>query len=719
MNHRIALTFLLGLTLAQAGLGQTNLIPNGDFETLKDDVPVGWLKANTANTLCVAEGTNHFLRLHATEPDKMINLYRIIPIPPGTEALALGYRVRYEAIKPGSSSWFDGRIMMKFMDADGKDLSNPPAPYWKGTRADWTNGSIRFSVPEKAKSLALMPALFKTASGTLDLDDLTLEPIDASVLTAQAEAKTAEARAKVKREAGANIIKNGDFETVKNGAPEGWFQKPSDNMTLEAEDGNHFVRMKITEPGKTVQLYKLFPLAAADRALELTFRVRYADIKAGKDAWNDGRIMMNFKDVGKKGVAGAPAPYFRGTSQGWRTVTNRFFVPATAAHLEFMPCLFMAKAGTIDYDDFRLVSLGDAEADAMAAAKAEADSKKAAKTALIDTDAALPPVTPAIKVAGNRLVTLDGKPVWLQGLSCDSMQWGPGEDILWAVRTALTDWRANVIRLAVKEEYWFGDGKGPAAYRETVDKAVKLCAGKGAWLVLDLHRFGAPMPAHAAFWKSAAERYKNNPAVLFELFNEPHGISWTVWRDGGNLKGEENKHQDVNPTENNETNAANVSIGMQALVDAVRSTGASNTVLAGGLDWSYDISGIVKGYALDDRGGNGIIYVSHIYPWKNKWQEKVLVTAEKHPVIITEVGCPRDYKDFPFIKSAEQFPLEGWSEDVIGLIQSNKLHWTAFSFHPRCGPMIISDWNFTPTPYWGVYVKEALAGKSFEMKKMR
>jgi len=112
---------------------------------------------------------------------------------------------------------------------------------------------------------------------------------------------------------------------------------------------------------------------------------------------------------------------------------------------------------------------------------------------------------------------------------------------------------------------------------------VKLCAAKGAYLVLDLHQFGAPTEKHVAFWKDAATRYKNNPTVLFELFNEPHGISWEVWRNGGSLKND--KHTDVNPTENQEKNADDMSVGVQSLVDAVRSTGAKNIVITGGLDW--------------------------------------------------------------------------------------------------------------------------------------
>ena len=33
--------------------------------------------------------------------------------------------------------------------------------------------------------------------------------------------------------------------------------------------------------------------------------------------------------------------------------------------------------------------------------------------------------------------------------------------------------------------------------------------------------------------------------------------------------------------------------------------------------------------------------------------------------------------------------------------------------------MVILDWEYTPTPYWGVYVKQALQGEKFEVKKMR
>ncbi|MDR0353426.1 MAG: glycoside hydrolase family 5 protein [Opitutaceae bacterium] len=336
---------------------------------------------------------------------------------------------------------------------------------------------------------------------------------------------------------------------------------------------------------------------------------------------------------------------------------------------------------------------------------------------------------PPLHVAGNEIRTPDGRPVWLQGLCIDSLEWSHvGERVVQSVIAGVYQWKANAIRLPVQmredagKGFWFGkslyqkdEGK---RYREIVDSAVNAAAGLGAYLIIDLHGFRAPTEEAVVFWKDVATRYKNHPAVIFELFNEPHDITWDVWRDGGEVS-DSTRNQDV-VAENKDKLKTFKAVGMQQLVDAIRGTGAKNAIIAGGIDWSGDISGVLNGYELDDRGGNGIIYTAHVYPWKKDWQGKFLCVAEKHPVLIGEVGAIRAWEDFSFIGPEQRYPLEGWAEDMIGCIQKYKLHWTAFSFHPLCGPMIISDWEYTPTPYWGVYVKDALVnGKKFEMKKMR
>ncbi|HPO91110.1 MAG TPA: cellulase family glycosylhydrolase [Victivallales bacterium] len=332
-----------------------------------------------------------------------------------------------------------------------------------------------------------------------------------------------------------------------------------------------------------------------------------------------------------------------------------------------------------------------------------------------------------LHVSGNKIITSDGEEVWLQGLCIDSLEWSAtGDNVLKSVIVAIDEWNANVIRLPVKDDFWFGKGKwqndGGVFYRNLIDEVLKLCSERAVYLVLDLHRFGAPMPEHAKFWENVAEKYKNNPGILFEIFNEAHGISWEIWKNGGDLKGAKEKSGDVNVEENKEKNSGNYSVGMQELINTIRNTGAKNIIIAGGLDWSYDLTGIVDGFALDDKGGNGIVYSTHIYPWKRNW-EKFLCLADKYPIFIGEVGNLRRWEDFSFIKPEARHepvgPESAWPKDMLGLIQKYKFHWTGFSFHPRCGPMVIQDWNYTPTDYWGVFVKDALTGKKFELKNLR
>jgi endoglucanase len=143
----------------------------------------------------------------------------------------------------------------------------------------------------------------------------------------------------------------------------------------------------------------------------------------------------------------------------------------------------------------------------------------------------------------------------------------------------------------------------------------------------------------------------------------------------------------------------------------VRGTGAKNIVVTGGLDWAYDLSGITKGFALDQKDGNGLVYSTHIYAQKKNWQEKVLVTAEKYPIMVSELGANTHKLDFMPAESQEDAAT--WVPRILGFIQEHKFHWTAFSLHPKSAPQLILDWKYTPTPEWGALAKRALAGEKF------
>ena len=330
-----------------------------------------------------------------------------------------------------------------------------------------------------------------------------------------------------------------------------------------------------------------------------------------------------------------------------------------------------------------------------------------------------------LKVSGNRLVDPAGKEVWLQGVAIPGLEIVPeGHGAVYSTVVAIEGWKANVIRLPVKEEFWFGKGKGQtddgAAYRALVDAAVTAAANRGCYLVLDNHRYRALKPEHLDFWREAATKYKNHPAVLFDLLNEPHGISWEVWRDGGFVNEKKKKDVDESAFLSEEEKRANDgfdSPGMQKLVEVIRATGAKNVLIAGGLDWAFDLSGVLKGFALSDKEGNGIMYSTHVYPWKRGWQKAFLDVAEKYPIFMGEVGA--DVNKMDFIPLEAQEDPATWVPDILGVIQKHRLNWTGWSFHAWATPVMISDWKYTPTPFWGQPAKDALAGMHFEAKRLR
>lgn len=481
------------------------------------------------------------------------------------------------------------------------------------------------------------------------------------------------------------------------------------NGTFTSEE-TMFLRLT-ADPGKMVSLYAQMPVAGI-KALQLSYSIRYENVKRGEKPWYDARIMMNFKDsAGHEVKPGPPAPYYTGTSNGWRKETLKFAVPDSAALLTVMPTMFQAAAGVLDIEQLEITAIDPAslppvQIDVAGALVPEIDGH------------GQPPS--ALHVDGKNLLDATGKELWLQGVSVPSLEWtNTGDAVAASIITAIDTWKAHIIRLPVMDDRWYGkkdQTDGGAAYRAVVDQAIQAAASRGAYLIIDLHRYRAPTDDAVTFWKDVATLYKDNPAVLFGVLNEPHDITWEVWRNGGEVT-DKKKNSDA-LAENKEIITSFHSPGIQGLVAAIRGTGAKNVIVAGGLDWSYDLSGILTGFALDDLGGNGIVYDAHVYPWKSDWQHKFLDVAAVHPVLLGEVGCDKTRYDFIPPERFEN-PYT-WAPDMIACIQKNKLHWTAWAFHPHCGPaMLLDAKEFNPTPFWGAFVRVALLGGRFQSEKLR
>jgi hypothetical protein len=328
-----------------------------------------------------------------------------------------------------------------------------------------------------------------------------------------------------------------------------------------------------------------------------------------------------------------------------------------------------------------------------------------------DPNAPLP-----LHVAGTNVLNSKGEPVWLRGVNAASMEFssdGEGH-ILKTVSVAIQDWHVSVVRLPLSQDRWFGKGPeqrdGGESYRSLVRQIVVLCATKKCYIILDLHwsdcnEWGTNIGQHSMpdrksvdFWKSIAPVYANNPAVLFDLYNEPHDVSWDVWLHGGWITDKPNRRRFAGTPKSYEA------VGMQTLLDAVRGTGAKNVVVAGGLDWAYDFSGILDGQHLTDPRGNGVVYANHCYDNKgdsvDAWIAKMEKASAKMPVIVGEFGGNAG--------PSKVDPSDNWLVHLIGALNEHRWSWVAWDLHTRARPNLITDWDYTPSPNFGVYVMQAL-----------
>lgn len=281
----------------------------------------------------------------------------------------------------------------------------------------------------------------------------------------------------------------------------------------------------------------------------------------------------------------------------------------------------------------------------------------------------------AIRVAGNRLVNAAGKPVQLVGVNitaggdCIPIGNQPLGVIYPLTQTTqvatlngLRNWHVNVVRLTMNEDCWLGINNvnaqySGANYRNQILAFVNALTQNNIYVDVDMHtnapgsyvansqQVMADADHAPAFWQSVAAAFKGNPAVLFELYNEPHLTTsnaqtsnpWNCWRDGCTAsETDETANKPIPGAPNWQT------AGMQSLVNAVRSSGATNPILLGGLNWSQDLSQFLQ--YLPSDSDHQLIAAYHNYvstQSKNSlsyWNAVIAPVAQQLPVITSEFG---------------------------------------------------------------------------------
>jgi endoglucanase len=266
-----------------------------------------------------------------------------------------------------------------------------------------------------------------------------------------------------------------------------------------------------------------------------------------------------------------------------------------------------------------------------------------------------------------------GRVVHFHGVDVDGLQYSNTANVTTSEVTVAQSWGANFIRLPLAENYVVpGDCSYDSSYLGKVDAMVNAATSQGIFVMLDLHTnaltaCAAPkqqsMPDAGAVtvWTTLAGRYKTNPLVGFDLYNEPHDVSDTVWRNGGTVTSSGVTYQ---------------AVGMQTLYNTVRAAGAANLVFASGNNWAtaYPATAPLT-------GTSNLVYAAHAYtcpsglpgsgasctagPDGTIYDPSGLLShfvtiGQTAPVMVTEFGFP-DKNDGRYITNVENYAAShGW-----------------------------------------------------------
>ena len=129
-----------------------------------------------------------YAHLVSTTPGKMLNDYKEYGLPEGVDALKLSWKWNVANLKTGDKPWFDARVLIKFKDAEGREVKPEPRPtYVQKSTGGWQERENAFLVPKEAVKLVVMFTLFQVKSGEMDVADVRLVPTDSQPLIAAKE----------------------------------------------------------------------------------------------------------------------------------------------------------------------------------------------------------------------------------------------------------------------------------------------------------------------------------------------------------------------------------------------------------------------------------------------------------------------------------------------------------------------------------------------------
>ncbi|MFH9675939.1 cellulase family glycosylhydrolase [Streptomyces sp. NPDC017405] len=223
-----------------------------------------------------------------------------------------------------------------------------------------------------------------------------------------------------------------------------------------------------------------------------------------------------------------------------------------------------------------------------------------------------------LHVCGVNLCNQYNRPIQLRGMSTHGIQWF-GKCYNSASLDALAkDWKADLLRIAmyVQEDGYETD---PAGFTSRVNGLVDQAEARGMYALIDFHTLTPGDPNYnldraKTFFASVAARNAAKKNVIYEIANEPNGVSWSA-----------------------------IKTYAEQVIPVIRAADPDAVIIVGTRGWSS--LGVSDGSNETEVVNNpvnatNIMYTFHFYAASHKdaYRSAVSRAASKLPLFVTEFG---------------------------------------------------------------------------------
>jgi len=284
-----------------------------------------------------------------------------------------------------------------------------------------------------------------------------------------------------------------------------------------------------------------------------------------------------------------------------------------------------------------------------------------------------------LSVKGTALVNQNGKEVVLHGASFGWHNWWPRFYNANTVKWLKEDWKCDVVRAAIGVEPDGAYLSNPQRALECLYAVVDAAIENDMYVLIDWHSHSIKLEEAKAFFQLIAEKYKDYPNIIYEIFNEPERNSWNQ-----------------------------VKAYSEGVIEVIRSIDKKNIILVGVPTWSQDVDVAANNPIT---GYDNLMYVLHFYAASHgqSLRNKGNTALQKGlPIFVSECAGMESSGNGPINKQA-------WQEWIQWMKDKN-ISWIAWSVSDKdetCSMIKntsspVSGWKDSDLKEWGQIVREEL-----------